>query len=126
MVCCFGYALQVVVHRSGLYPEGTWWFLGPSEAYIRISPEFIDSGSQLRTVDAQRRRCTFFDERKLKLAETYSTEMCALECRARAIQSRCRCTPFYYLEQGAPISQKHYFSRFSFPPYIQPFMSSGE
>ena len=88
--------MKVVVHRSGLFPEGKWWFVGKSEAFFRVTPDFTDGDPKLAAVHPARRKCTFYNERRLKTSRTYSREACALECKAQTVQSLCGCVPYYY------------------------------
>lgn len=64
--------------------------------FMKINIHETISSKQLRSLNADRRKCYFHDEMPLKYYDFYTENLCRIECRIDAAIKQCNCIPFFY------------------------------
>lgn len=64
--------------------------------FMKINIHETVSSKQLRSLNADRRKCYFYDETPLKYFDIYTENLCRIECRIDVAIKWCKCVPFFY------------------------------
>ncbi|XP_068140958.1 pickpocket protein 11 [Drosophila tropicalis] len=104
---------EILVHESqAVVSDATQRFYVPSgsEAHLMIKVFGTHSGSQLRSLPLDKRRCYLKDERQLFHFDVYRQINCLAECRSERLYGICGCLPSHLPRQSDwPVCQVDQF-----------------
>ncbi|CAK1583405.1 unnamed protein product [Parnassius mnemosyne] len=63
--------------------------------YVELHSVKQIATNEVRKYSLKTRKCLFHDERKKKFNNMYSYSACIVNCRIKAVQTLCKCTPYF-------------------------------